>query len=52
MPTSARAEDGALGIDGQRAQDYAANLQENLLSLIDRLKIGQLSCAASATSLH
>ncbi len=33
-------KDGAVGVDGQTAADYAANLQQNLLSLIDRLKSG------------
>jgi RNA-directed DNA polymerase len=33
-------KDGAVGVDGQSAQDYAANLERNLLSLIDRLKSG------------
>lgn len=33
-------KDGAVGVDGQTAQEYAANLQQNLLSLIDRLKSG------------
>lgn len=33
-------KDGAVGVDGQSAQDYAANLERNLLSLIARLKSG------------
>src|SRR5947209_4445553 len=33
-------KDGAVGVDGQTAEVYAANLQQNLLSLIDRLKAG------------
>jgi group II intron reverse transcriptase/maturase len=33
-------KDGALGVDGQSAEGYAANLQENLSRLIDRLKSG------------
>ena len=33
-------KDGALGVDGQSAEDYAANLQSNLIRLIDRLKSG------------
>jgi RNA-directed DNA polymerase len=33
-------KDGAVGVDGQTAQDYVANLERNLLSLIDRLKSG------------
>ena len=31
-------KDGAAGIDGQTAADYAANLDENLQSLLDRFK--------------
>jgi RNA-directed DNA polymerase len=34
-------KDGAVGVDGQTAQEYAANLEQNLLSLIDRLKSGR-----------
>ena len=33
-------KDGATGIDGQTAKDYAANLEENLRSLLDRAKSG------------
>jgi RNA-directed DNA polymerase len=33
-------KDGAPGIDGQTATEYAANLEENLRSLLDRLKSG------------
>lgn len=33
-------KDGASGIDGQRATEYAANLEENLRSLLDRFKSG------------
>ena len=33
-------KDGATGIDGQTATDYAANLQENLQSLLNRFKSG------------
>jgi group II intron reverse transcriptase/maturase len=33
-------KDGARGVDGQSAQDYAKDLQSNLLRLIDRLKSG------------
>jgi len=33
-------KDGAVGVDGQTAQQYAANLEGNLRSLIDRLKSG------------
>lgn len=34
-------KDGALGIDGQIAQEYAENLEENLQSLLDRAKSGR-----------
>jgi retron-type reverse transcriptase len=34
-------KDGAVGVDGQTAESYAANLQQNLLSLIERLKSGR-----------
>jgi RNA-directed DNA polymerase len=34
-------KDGAIGVDGQTAEAYAANLEQNLLSLIDRLKSGR-----------
>jgi retron-type reverse transcriptase len=33
-------KDGAVGVDGQTAEEYAANLEQNLLSLIDRIKSG------------
>lgn len=33
-------KDGAVGIDGQTAADYAANLEANLQSLLDRAKSG------------
>jgi RNA-directed DNA polymerase len=33
-------KDGALGVDGQRAQEYAVNLRENLQSLLNRAKSG------------
>jgi group II intron reverse transcriptase/maturase len=34
-------KDGAVGVDGQTAQAYAANLQQNLSSLLERLKSGR-----------
>jgi hypothetical protein len=34
-------KDGAVGVDGQTGEDYAANLEQNLLGLIDRLKSGR-----------
>lgn len=33
-------KDGAAGVDGQTAEEYAANLDENLQSLLDRAKSG------------
>jgi retron-type reverse transcriptase len=33
-------KDGAAGVDGQMAQEYAANLRANLQSLLDRFKAG------------
>jgi len=33
-------KDGARGVDGQSATEYAANLEENLRSLLDRAKSG------------
>jgi RNA-directed DNA polymerase len=33
-------KDGAVGVDGQTAADYAANLEGNLQSLLDRFKSG------------
>jgi RNA-directed DNA polymerase len=34
-------KDGAVGVDGRTAEGYAANLEQNLHSLIDRLKSGR-----------
>lgn len=39
-------KDGARGVDGQSAQDYAKDLQSNLLRLIDRLKSGSYRAPA------
>jgi RNA-directed DNA polymerase len=33
-------KDGAVGVDGQTAAEYAEHLEENLRSLLDRLKSG------------
>jgi group II intron reverse transcriptase/maturase len=33
-------KDGAVGVDGRTADEYGANLRENLLSLLDRFKAG------------
>jgi RNA-directed DNA polymerase len=34
-------KDGAVGVDGQTGEDYAANLEGNLRSLLDRAKSGR-----------
>jgi RNA-directed DNA polymerase len=34
-------KDGAIGVDGQTAEDYAADLEVNLRSLLDRAKSGR-----------
>ena len=34
-------KDGATGVDGQTAEEYAANLDENLESLLSRFKSGR-----------
>jgi len=34
-------KDAAVGVDGQTAQEYAANLEENLRSLLTRAKSGR-----------
>ncbi len=34
-------KDGAVGIDGQTAQDYAVHLEENLRDLLERIKSGR-----------
>src|SRR5512135_2056846 len=34
-------KDGATGVDGQTAEDYAVNLEENLRRLQDRFKSGR-----------
>ena len=39
-------KDGATGIDGQTAADYAANLEDNLRSLLDRAKSGRYRAPA------
>jgi RNA-directed DNA polymerase len=39
-------KNGALGIDGQSAQEYAENLEENLRGLLDRAKSGRYRAPA------
>ena len=38
-------KDGAVGVDGQTAADFAANLEENLQSLLERAKSGSYRAA-------
>ena len=40
-------KDGAPGIDGMTAADYAKNLEANLLDLLDRIKSGRYQCASA-----
>ena len=39
-------KDGALGVDGQSAQDYELELEQNLSSLIERMKSGRYRAVA------
>ena len=34
-------KDGAVGVDDQTAEEYAANLEQNLRALVDQLKSGR-----------
>ena len=45
-------KDGAVGVDGQTAEEYEQDLEENLQSLLDRAKSGTYGhpCAAGAYS--
>ncbi len=43
---SATRHDGAVGIDGQTAADYEANLDENLKDLLERIKSGRYRAPA------
>ena len=45
-------KDGAKGIDGQSAQDYAENLEANLQSLLDRAKAGDRYKAPPVRRTH
>ena len=36
-------KDGATGVDGQGAEEYAENLEENLQRLLDRFKSGTVT---------
>ena len=45
-------KDGATGVDGQTAQEYAANLESNLRSLLDRAKAGDHYRAPPVRRVH
>lgn len=45
-------KDGALGIDGQSAEQYAVTLEDNLRTLLSRAKTGTYRAPAVATRTH
>jgi len=46
-------KDGAVGIDGQTAQDYAAHLEDNLRSLLERaFQVGRVSRPTGSSGAH
>jgi hypothetical protein len=45
-------KDGAPGIDGVTAADYEVNLEANLVSLVERIQVRPLSCAAGPSNVH
>jgi group II intron reverse transcriptase/maturase len=45
-------KDGAVGVDGQTAEEYAANLEDNLQSLLDRAKSGDHYRAPPVRRVH
>ena len=45
-------KDGASGVDGQTAEEYAENLEDNLQTLLDRAKSGDVPGAARAAGAH
>lgn len=45
-------KDGALGVDGQTAEEYAASLEDNLRSLLDRAKSGDHYRAPPVRRVH
>lgn len=45
-------KDGAVGVDGQTAEEYAANLENNLRSLLDRAKSGDHYRAPPVRRVH
>ena len=50
MHSECTRKDGAVGVDGQTAESYAANLRQNLTSLIERLKSGRYRALRVARS--
>lgn len=45
-------KDGAPGVDGQTAQEYERNLEENLQALLDRAKSSDTYCAPPVRRVH
>jgi RNA-directed DNA polymerase len=45
-------KDGAAGVDGRTAKDYAANLEENLQALLERAKAGMVPRTAGEAGPH
>jgi len=45
-------KDGAVGVDGQTADEYAKNLESNLRSLLDRAKLGDPYRAPPVRRVH
>jgi RNA-directed DNA polymerase len=45
-------KDGAVGVDGQTADEYAKNLESNLRSLLDRAKSGDHYRAPPVRRVH
>ena len=45
-------KDGAVGVDGQTADEYAKNLESNLRSLLDRAKAGDPYRAPPVRRVH
>ncbi len=45
-------KDGAVGVDGQTADEYEVNLEANLQNLLDRARVRHVRGAARATSAY
>ena len=45
-------KDGAVGVDGQTADEYEVNLEANLQNLLDRAKSGTYVAPAGASSAY